>query len=130
MTMPSFMLQTFDSLGLLRKKKRVVYEQNFACNKCKNTHWMGLPITLELEHIDGDRHNHSRENLECLCPNCHSQTKTWRGRNNTTNTVSDAEFVEAIKSTPNVGQALLKLRLAGAKNYRRAYRLKERYFLS
>ena len=42
---------------------------------------MGEPIPLELDHIDGDRENNSRENCRLLCANCHSQTPTFRGRN-------------------------------------------------
>jgi 5-methylcytosine-specific restriction endonuclease McrA len=51
------------------------------CENCSLTDWNGLPISLELNHIDGNRHNHSIENLEILCPNCHSQTDTYRSKN-------------------------------------------------
>ena len=43
--------------------------------------WNGKDIVLELDHINGDRKDNSLENLRILCPNCHSQTKTFRGRN-------------------------------------------------
>ncbi|NDB82938.1 MAG: HNH endonuclease, partial [Alphaproteobacteria bacterium] len=39
--------------------------------------------TLQLDHIDGDPYNHQLENLRFLCPNCHSQTETFSGRNRT-----------------------------------------------
>lgn len=51
------------------------------CNRCGNTHWMGQNISLELEHKDGNHRNNSLDNLELLCPNCHAQTSTYRGRN-------------------------------------------------
>ena len=51
------------------------------CNKCKLDKWNGLPISLELEHKNGDHSDNSLTNLELLCPNCHAQTSTWRGRN-------------------------------------------------
>ena len=68
----------FKSRASIRLK--VLEEQNFKCNRCGNDSWLNQPLTLELEHKDGIRTNNIRENLECLCPNCHSQTTTWRGR--------------------------------------------------
>lgn len=48
------------------------------CSKCGlGNSWQGEPITLQLDHIDGNHHNNSLENLRILCPNCHSQTTTW-----------------------------------------------------
>jgi hypothetical protein len=51
------------------------------CEKCKLTEWLGLPIPLELNHKDGNRHNHLWDNLEMVCPNCHAQTENYRGKN-------------------------------------------------
>lgn len=59
-------------------KKILIRERTHQCEKCKNTKWFDLPITLELEHVDGDRTNNDKSNLKLLCPNCHSQTPTWR----------------------------------------------------
>ncbi|MBT2479430.1 HNH endonuclease signature motif containing protein [Streptomyces sp. ISL-94] len=42
--------------------------------------WLGEPLPLEVDHIDGDWRNNRRENLRFLCPNCHSTTNTYRGR--------------------------------------------------
>ena len=42
--------------------------------------WMGKPITLELHHINGNHFDNSIENLQILCPNCHSQTDSYRRR--------------------------------------------------
>lgn len=50
------------------------------CCNCTNTDWMGLPIPLELEHIDGNSENNTLANLKMLCPNCHAQTPTYRRR--------------------------------------------------
>lgn len=52
------------------------------CNECGLTNiWNNKLITLELDHIDGDSHNNLLTNLRWVCPNCHSQTDTFRGRN-------------------------------------------------
>lgn len=54
---------------------------SYQCTKCKRTTWNNLPIPLELEHIDGNPKNNSLNNLSILCPNCHAQTPTYRGKN-------------------------------------------------
>jgi hypothetical protein len=51
------------------------------CEGCGLTEWLGRPIPLELDHVDGDRTNNLFENLRLLCPNCHALTPTYRGRN-------------------------------------------------
>lgn len=43
--------------------------------------WRGLPLPLEVDHLDGDWRNNLPANLRLLCPNCHSATDTYRGRN-------------------------------------------------
>lgn len=47
---------------------------------CGISDWRCNRIGLELNHIDGNGRNHSLENLELLCPNCHSQTDTYRSK--------------------------------------------------
>ncbi|MEU3440548.1 HNH endonuclease [Streptomyces griseoincarnatus] len=42
--------------------------------------WLGEPLPLEVDHIDGDWRNNRIENLRLLCPNCHSTTDSYRGR--------------------------------------------------
>ena len=51
------------------------------CECCGNTEWMGKPINLELHHKNGDPRDNRIENLEILCPNCHSYTDTYSGKN-------------------------------------------------
>ena len=51
------------------------------CERCGITTWMGEKITLQLHHIDGNKQNNNPENLQILCPNCHSQTDNFCGKN-------------------------------------------------
>jgi transposase-like protein len=51
------------------------------CERCGVKEWEGEPLAFELHHINGDGRDNRLENLQLLCPNCHSQTDTWGGRN-------------------------------------------------
>lgn len=61
--------------------KKYLADKKEGCYTCGLTEWRGKPITLELEHIDGNSSNNKEENLELICPNCHSQTDTYKGKN-------------------------------------------------
>jgi hypothetical protein len=63
--------------GLLRLG--VPYE--CAIPECKANTWLGRPLALQLDHINGDKQDNRPINLRFICPNCHSQTETFAGRN-------------------------------------------------
>ena len=66
-------------------KKRLLEELKweYKCKICnQDEFWFGTKLTLELNHINGVNNDNRIENLRFLCPNCHSTTPTWRGRNN------------------------------------------------
>lgn len=100
------------------------------CEKCQLTEWLNQPINLEIHHINGDRSDNRLENLQLLCPNCHSYTSTFCGKSKHI-TISDEDFVQALKENSSVHAALKQLGLTAAGgNYERAYKLIGEYNLS
>ena len=64
--------------------RRYLFERyNSKCAKCgwgETNLWTGR-IPLEVHHIDGDYTNNEEQNLDLLCPNCHSLTETYKALN-------------------------------------------------
>ena len=112
--------------GYVERHKVIPYK----CEVCGcDGHWQNGIISLELDHIDGDNTNNEISNLHYLCPNYHALTKTYRGKNKNIQskvTVTDTQLLLALKSSPNIRQALIKVGLApmGA-NYSRAKKILE-----
>lgn len=63
-------------------KNRLIKEgiKENKCEICGVSEWQGKEISCELDHIDGNSNNHLLSNLRILCPNCHSQTETYRSK--------------------------------------------------
>lgn len=54
----------------------------YVCSECNiSNEYNGKPLSLQLDHINGIGNDNRLENLRFLCPNCHSQTETWGGKN-------------------------------------------------
>lgn len=64
-------------------KKRLFKEgiKEKKCESCGIIEWLGKQAPLEMHHINGDCFDNSLKNIMILCPNCHSQTLTYRGKN-------------------------------------------------
>lgn len=58
-------------------RRRFLELVEYRCNECGISEWHGRRLVLQVEHKDGDKFNNTLENLELLCPNCHSLTPTW-----------------------------------------------------
>lgn len=57
--------------------------KEYKCEYCQQVEWNGLPIPLELHHIDGDHYNNELSNLMLVCPNCHAQLTSAQNNNKT-----------------------------------------------
>ena len=63
------------------RKRLLIETRGHRCEGCLKQTWRKQPIPLELDHINGNSDNNSELNLRLLCPNCHAQTPTHKGRN-------------------------------------------------
>lgn len=100
-------------------KNRIIKELGPQCQECGRMEWNDKPIPLELEHIDGNNRNNTRENLTLLCCNCHALTPTWRRRNKNIGKqkVTDEQLIKA----KNIRQALIKA--PKGRNYNRVSKI-------
>jgi hypothetical protein len=73
------------SLGLVHQRdtlrRMLLNERGHQCEICESYEWMGQPVPIELDHIDGNASNNLLSNLRLLCPNCHAMQPTYKGRN-------------------------------------------------
>lgn len=107
--------------------KPLIHLRGNKCECCGLETWLGEPIKLEVHHINGDRADNSLENLQLLCPNCHSYTDNFCYKSKY-QTISEEYYVEVLKQSKNIHQALTTLGLtAAAGNYTRARNLVEKY---
>ena len=63
-------------------KRRLINEglKRNRCEVCGITEWLGRPLSMALHHVNGDGRDNRLENLQLLCPNCHSQTENFAGK--------------------------------------------------
>jgi len=67
--------------GNRTSKRYLIETRGYICEICKKTQWMGQPIPLVKDHIDGNPENHSILNLRMICCNCDAQTPTYKSKN-------------------------------------------------
>ena len=114
----------FDNLSVPMQRARILQEQKGCCALCGAPQvWNNQPLSLELDHISGDRADNRRANLRLICPNCHSQTPTFKSKN-IRHIVSDENFLEALQKADSIHQACKLVALSPQRNtYQRAYKL-------
>jgi hypothetical protein len=104
-----------------------MFDWSYECLVCNNKgEWNNIPLVLHLDHKNGNNRDFRFKNLRFLCPNCHSQTETYCGKNINIGIkkVSDEILINSLKSSPNIYQALLKVSLSPkGGNYNRANKL-------
>ena len=83
----------FDDLSENRKRLVVLRHANYACTQCgfDKRRDDGHHV-VEIDHIDGNHKNNSRENLRVLCPNCHSLTHNFRNYGRSSKEKSGTRF--------------------------------------
>jgi hypothetical protein len=69
--------------GRINLKNRIIAAglSDERCELCGLGSWRGRPLVMALHHVNGDALDNRLENLRLLCPNCHSQTENFGGRN-------------------------------------------------
>lgn len=77
-------------------KARLIKEglKEAKCEICNNSKWLDKDINLEIHHINGINTDNRIENLQVLCPNCHSYTDNFRGKNQKKSALSEKREVE------------------------------------
>lgn len=120
--------QRFDTLSETIRREILFEEQAGRCKLCNLKIWRGLPITLHYDHVNGNHGDNRKRNSRLICPNCHSQTHTYCGRNKgKTLQVSDKELIKALKTQSTIRKALLSVGMAAkGNNYVRAKNLMAR----
>lgn len=82
-TLDEILIENSPYANISSLKRRLINENRlgYKCAICGLTEWLNKPISLQLDHINGINNDHRITNLRFLCPNCHSQTDNYAGKN-------------------------------------------------
>jgi hypothetical protein len=72
---------TRNGRGNLKRRLLAAGLKEDRCEECGVNEWRGRALAMALHHVNGDGTDNRLENLQLLCPNCHSQTENFAGRN-------------------------------------------------
>lgn len=83
----TFQLNNYNEYTARRTAKKYLIEKyGHKCDICGTTHWLGKPILLIADHIDGDATNNSINNIRLICSNCDATLDTYKAKNKSTRT--------------------------------------------
>ena len=111
-------------------RKALIRENGRKCFHCGISTLEDKPVPLECHHKNGDRGDNSLDNLELLCPNCHSQTPNYTSKGKILKHYSDEEFLSALWTSKTIHEALKKMKISAyAHYYERAKEIISKYNL-
>jgi len=122
----------FEQLNKPEQRAIILKEQNNVCCECGIPEvWNDKPLKFERDHIDGNKNNNNRKNLRLICPNCHQQTPTYKGRNNLQATrVNDKDVIAALLESKSGFECLKRLGMnMHGKNYEKLRKVIKKYNL-
>lgn len=113
------------STSIGSKRRFLVDRDGNLCSICgQESMWNDKPLQLQIDHKDGDRENNNPKNLRLICPNCHTQTETYSGRNINGYIVSDDVLLKALNELLSIPHALISVGLVkNGRSYRRCKNL-------
>lgn len=111
----------------MKLKEELILERGEKCEICGITEWLGKKINLQIHHKDFNHYNNDKNNLQLVCPNCHSYTENY-SKNIKNNSVSEEELVDVLKKSKTIHQAFVSLNMStSSQNYARARKLIQKY---
>lgn len=89
--------------------------KEYKCECCGISSWNDKPLRLQLHHKDGNHNNNNLNNLQILCPNCHTQTDNYGGKSSRCNVKKSKEVIQNLKkdirNNPPITREDLKLKI-------------------